>query len=190
MATVLELVPALAAIGSLGAATASWLSVATVRKQWRVGQMPHMHVFPAFGGEGLEIYVSNAGPGIARNPAYAVASEEHWTGGWADPARMFLRPGETRQLRSRGFPLMGDDEQAFVVAVYLDADGFPHIWDGSGAHRVLRKGLGQLAKQAPFAGAALEMMYPGLKLEDMQRVEGTTSKRQVDTRVGSQPESD
>ncbi len=176
MATVVEIAPAIAAVASLGAATASWLSVATVRKQWRISQTPHLHVQPILESDGLTIHVSNAGPGVARQPAFAVAIQGRLTGGWADPARMLLSAGQSIMVKTELHP--GVTREAHIVAVCLDVADFPHIWDNEGTHWVLRTRILKRARTAPLAKDALQMMHPELKVDEMEYVRGSFPKQQ------------
>jgi hypothetical protein len=146
------------------------------RRHWIASQAPQLRVRPTLGQRGVEVYISNTGPGTARDPAFAFAYAEQWTGGWANPSRMFLGPGESIMARTEMTP--GEERAVSAIALCVDVIGVTHVWDVDGNHRSLRSRVLRRPLRPPSAEEALALMYPALDLAELRKVRGTVPKDQ------------
>jgi hypothetical protein len=165
-----------AACAGAVAATAAWANVWIGRRQWLSTQQPNLHVVPIQSNEGphIDMYISNAGQGVAVEPAWAVVLDDEWTGGWANPSRMSLLPGETIRAKAQ-FTGLGEERAIFVV-LCLDSVGLAHLWDREGKHRVLRSHWLRRRLEAPLVEDALKLVKPELDIAALRKVQASVSK--------------
>jgi hypothetical protein len=167
-----------AACAGAVAAAAAWANVWIGRRQWLWTQRPNLRVVAIQSSEGphIDMYISNAGPGVAVEPAWAVVLDNEWTGGWANPSRMSLQPGETIRAKAE-FTGSGGERAIFVVSC-LDSVGAAHLWERDGKHRVLRSRWLRRRLDAPLAADALKLVKPELDIDALRKVEGSVPKDQ------------
>jgi hypothetical protein len=149
-------------------------SVRRGRRQWLATHAPHLRVAAVRSREGvIVVYVSNAGPGIALHPAFAATIGNEWTGGLANPPKMFLGVGETSEVRTR---FAGNERHLSAVASCVDVLGVPHVWDVHGRHRTLRSRFLPRPMPAPSAEGLLALMCPEVDVAALREVGGMAPK--------------
>jgi len=176
-----------APIAASAAALASWATVWNLRRQWKATHRVHLEVVPSahqrpeqhpLEDRGLKVRVSNAGPGTAHKPAFAVATGRHWTGGSVNPAQMFMRPGDSFEIRTD--LVLGDTPDTPVAATWIDGLGAAHVWAWHGnRRRVLRTRFLHRHAPRPSAKESLAMMYPDLDVAGLEYAHGLFSPDQL-----------
>jgi hypothetical protein len=167
-----------AACAGAFAAAAAWVNVWIGRRQWLWTQRPNLRVVAIESNEGphIDVHITNAGPGVAIDPAWAIVLDNEWTGGWASPSRMSLLSGES--IRAKAGFSRSDVERSIFVLLAVDSVGVAHLWDRHGNHRVLRSRWLRTRLNAPLASDALKIMEPDLDLDALRKVPGSVPKDQ------------
>lgn len=168
-----EMISLIAACAAAVAATAAWANVVLGRLQWKASQKPWMSLTIFKTERGIEVYVSNSGLGVAREPAWAIAAEKEWLGGWASPDAMLLESGRSIKVRT-GLTTQGDEARAVMLC--KDAFGVTHVWDLKGKHKELRSRWLRRPLPMPRAGEALEQLYPDVTTSELEKVAGSIPK--------------
>src|SRR4051794_34599396 len=105
--------------GTLMGAAGVGISLST-RRQMTIGQRPNLSVRVArvYSEARVEVWITNAGPGVALDPAFAVAIGEEFVARWADPARLTPAPGASAVARTdwpADIPMSPPDPRVIAV---------------------------------------------------------------------------
>ncbi len=165
-----------AATAAAIAAGGSWASVLLLRAESSRAQEPHlfaeMHV--RFASNKLELFVSNAGPGTAFQPIFAIATRGAWSAGDVAPPVAHLSTGQTKRVDIE-LPALAPDQEIVGIAACLDSRGRLHTWDLTSRRRKVSYRVRRLRK-VPLAETLLERTYKGVRVADMRKLRATVPR--------------